>query len=573
MGRLFVTGLGGYLGSELGRQAPAAGWEVAGIAGSAELDVRDGPAVRAAVGAARPDVVVHTAYRMDDAERQRRGHARGRRRGGRRRRAPGPPLQRPRLRRHAATRALTEDDEPRPGHALRRVQARGRAPVPARRAARAHLAHLRRARARAAGARRPRRRRRRARHGLLHRRAALPDRRRRPRRRGARAGGAGRSPAPLHVAGADALTRLEFARLDLRAPRARPRRRCAASPAAPTGPSTSSSTARGRAPCCACACAARARCCRREGGRRRRRRGRAHHRRVPARGRASPRTSSRARSRRTRPRPWPRRSGTPTARCRQSGSPRGRRPPTSAGRGSPGVAGSGVRMRAGTELLAADAPDPWWRDAVPGLRRTREGLRFVAPVVDMSRPPAVAGRTPARARRRDRAPSRRRARRARRRRRGQLRRPGRARAGRRRVADRGARAGRARARRPAVQEWLLDQSDPRAARLRRPARATTSCSAAPRRRAPRTARADPATTAAIRARCAALVPALRDAPVVGVAVGLRPARPAVRLEAEGRVVHCYGHGGAGVTLAWGCAVEVAALLGRARPALRCSAVK
>jgi D-amino-acid oxidase len=35
----------------------------------------------------------------------------------------------------------------------------------------------------------------------------------------------------------------------------------------------------------------------------------------------------------------------------------------------------------------------------------------------------------------------------------------------------------------------------------------------------------------------------------------------VRLEAEGRVVHCYGHGGAGVTLAWGCAVEVAALLG------------
>ena len=48
---------------------------------------------------------------------------------------------------------------------------------------------------------------------------------------------------------------------------------------------------------------------------------------------------------------------------------------------------------------------------------------------------------------------------------------------------------------------------------------------------------------------------------VDVAVGLRPARPAVRLEAEGRVVHCYGHGGAGVTLAWGCAGEVAALLG------------
>jgi dTDP-4-dehydrorhamnose reductase len=65
--RLFVTGLGGYLGSELGRRAPAAGWEISGIAGSRELDVRDAAGVRAAVLRARPDVVVHTAYRMDDA--------------------------------------------------------------------------------------------------------------------------------------------------------------------------------------------------------------------------------------------------------------------------------------------------------------------------------------------------------------------------------------------------------------------------------------------------------------------------------------------------------------------------
>jgi D-amino-acid oxidase len=38
----------------------------------------------------------------------------------------------------------------------------------------------------------------------------------------------------------------------------------------------------------------------------------------------------------------------------------------------------------------------------------------------------------------------------------------------------------------------------------------------------------------------------------------------VRLEAEQRggtrVVHCYGHGGAGVTLSWGCADEVVALV-------------
>ena len=43
-------------------------------------------------------------------------------------------------------------------------------------------------------------------------------------------------------------------------------------------------------------------------------------------------------------------------------------------------------------------------------------------------------------------------------------------------------------------------------------------------------------------------------------VGLRPARPAVRLErGRRRVIHCYGHGGAGVTLSWGCADEVADL--------------
>jgi D-amino-acid oxidase len=54
------------------------------------------------------------------------------------------------------------------------------------------------------------------------------------------------------------------------------------------------------------------------------------------------------------------------------------------------------------------------------------------------------------------------------------------------------------------------------------------------------------------------VPALRQARVLRHKVGLRPVRPAVRLERVGDVVHCYGHGGAGITLSWGCADEVLA---------------
>lgn len=64
-------------------------------------------------------------------------------------------------------------------------------------------------------------------------------------------------------------------------------------------------------------------------------------------------------------------------------------------------------------------------------------------------------------------------------------------------------------------------------------------------------------------RAAVLVPALRGAKVLRHKVGLRPLRAAVRVERQGDVVHCYGHGGAGVTLAWGCAEEVTRLVGTA----------
>jgi D-amino-acid oxidase len=70
------------------------------------------------------------------------------------------------------------------------------------------------------------------------------------------------------------------------------------------------------------------------------------------------------------------------------------------------------------------------------------------------------------------------------------------------------------------------------------------------------------TTNDILARCTRLQPELADATLVGAAVGLRPARPSVRVEADalsdGRpLVHDYGHGGSGFTLSWGCADEVA----------------
>ncbi|WP_121258008.1 FAD-dependent oxidoreductase [Nocardioides ferulae] len=70
----------------------------------------------------------------------------------------------------------------------------------------------------------------------------------------------------------------------------------------------------------------------------------------------------------------------------------------------------------------------------------------------------------------------------------------------------------------------------------------------------------PESARAILERAASLVPSIADAQVLRHRVGLRPARSTVRLERDGRVVHCYGHGGAGVTLAWGCAAEVAGLV-------------
>jgi dTDP-4-dehydrorhamnose reductase len=74
MSRLLITGGAGYLGAELIQQARAGGWDVGATSFSSlpdddsiawlRLDIRDEPAVARALAAWRPDVVIHTAYRQ-----------------------------------------------------------------------------------------------------------------------------------------------------------------------------------------------------------------------------------------------------------------------------------------------------------------------------------------------------------------------------------------------------------------------------------------------------------------------------------------------------------------------------
>jgi hypothetical protein len=54
---------------------------------------------------------------------------------------------------------------------------------------------------------------------------------------------------------------------------------------------------------------------------------------------------------------------------------------------------------------------------------------------------------------------------------------------------------------------------------------------------------------------------MKLAPIENVWTGLRPGRTPLRLECEElnihgkiiHIIHCYGHGGSGITLAMGCA--------------------
>ena len=223
---------------------------------------------------------------------------------------------------------------------------------------------------------------------------------------------------------------------------------------------------------------------------------------------------------------------------------------------------TGVVLRRGTELLEEQTPDPWWVEAVPALDRVpprppyRDGWSFVAPVVEM---PVYLDWLRAR------------------------------------VEDAGGTITRmALAHLPdgplvvncaglgsrllagdatvtpvrgqvviveqlGLEEWWLAEDGPTYVIPRSRdivVGGTEEAGEWDRRPAPEVADD-------ILRRATALVPDLARARVLRHRVGLRPGRPAIRLERVGDVIHCYGHGGAGVTLAWGCAEDVVGLVRRA----------
>ena len=223
---------------------------------------------------------------------------------------------------------------------------------------------------------------------------------------------------------------------------------------------------------------------------------------------------------------------------------------------------TGVRMLTGTEVLRSHQPDPWWREAVPSLDRETslppgyvDGWTFVAPVVDMpvhlrwlvgrleelggtltrmnlSSLPAdgtlVVNATGLGARHFGADP-----------------------------AVHPVRGQVVVLEQVGLDRWTLDASGltyvvPRGSEI---VVGGTDVEGEWSRTP------DPEVAEQVLHRARALVPGLEGARVVRHKVGLRPARPEVRLERVAEVIHCYGHGGAGVTLSWGCADDVVGLAG------------
>lgn len=235
-----------------------------------------------------------------------------------------------------------------------------------------------------------------------------------------------------------------------------------------------------------------------------------------------------------------------------------------------GVAGTGVRLRTGREIFQIPTPEPWWRGAVPTLDRVPladlppgyvDGFVLSVPVVDSSvHLPWLRQRatdTGVRFRWEH-------------------------------VTDLAAVAPQADAivnctglgslgllgdnslvpvrgqivvvEQIGLTEWLLADTDPEVSTYVVPREQTIVLGGTAEVGAT-DLQPDAATAEGVRERCVALVPVLASARVLTHRVGLRPTRPAVRLEADrlasGQpVVHNYGHGGSGWTLSYGCAADV-----------------
>jgi D-amino-acid oxidase len=116
---------------------------------------------------------------------------------------------------------------------------------------------------------------------------------------------------------------------------------------------------------------------------------------------------------------------------------------------------------------------------------------------------------------------------------------------------------------PGLTEWLTDADNPDGLTYVVPRRDDVVCGGTGETGS-WDERVAPGTEAAILRRVTAMVPELAGQPVLSRAVGLRPGRPAIRLEAvpghDRPVFACYGHGGAGFTLSWGDAAHLTTLL-------------
>jgi D-amino-acid oxidase len=235
---------------------------------------------------------------------------------------------------------------------------------------------------------------------------------------------------------------------------------------------------------------------------------------------------------------------------------------------------TGIRMREGVELHREPAPPPFWASAVPGVRRCeprelppgrRDGYAFAVPVIEMplylrylvGRFEASGGTIEERSVSSIEEAV-----------------PG-ARAvvncaglgARELVGDESTHPIRGqivRVRNPGLTDFILDDENPEGVTYIIP-RSEDCILGGTAEDGVWEVDPDPEIAKGILSRCAALEPRLKGAEVLEHKAGLRPGRREVRLEVEELAggqpcIHNYGHGGAGVTLSWGCAEEVVGLV-------------